>query len=1323
MNKKVWILGVLFSALAIPAFAQFNPPPGSSVLFDLYAPYFLAEGTNSVSDLSPAADILNPAASGAAQRLTFDASYLALIGTSDEDSGWGHAINGGVTWPTKAGVLSSSLHYISVDFDSIKLGDFLGLNISFAKDLFPKLLVGAGLQAQFGGDWGLGLDLGFIHLPGDIGFMKDFRWGVALRGLGKPFEPVEGYTASPQAFTPAAGIGFNLLEKEKLIWSWHSDLSLPGFQNLWFNLGTRLAIADRLFLHLGSSFDVRELTPEDMRDIPISFGVSVKLGTSVKNVQSELTTTAAAAPLQNGIWALGAGANLPIGVIDREPPVIELDTQKAYISPNFDGTQDALVKELSISDERFIKGYRFLILDAQGGQVREIVNKDERPENVTFKNVLARLAYVKTGISVPEQIRWDGRSDKGSVVADGSYTFMLEAWDDNGNTGRSETGTVIVDNTAPSIEVSTSYLIFSPNNDGNKDVLPIEQSGSRELLWKAAIVDAGGEEIIGFSWENSEPVSMEWDGRNAEGLLAADGVYAYRISSTDQAGNRVSAEVGNILIDTQATPINISISESYFSPNGDGTKDALLFSLNVPVTKGIESWTLQVVDREGTVGRSFSGARSIPASLSFDGESDEGTVLPEASYTGRLEVLYENGNNPTAESPIFTIDLTQPSASVSADLAIFSPDGDGNKDVVTLYQETSEEPLWTGLIEDIDGRAVRSFSWRGLAEARIQWGGRSDAGELVPDGIYFYSLRATDRAGNRGESKKIRFEINTQETEVFVSTDLAVFSPNADGVKDRINIQPRLKVAQGVASYELRILDSGGQVVRSVEGQNRAPQEFAWDGLDGRGRRLADGEYRAELVLDYLKGDHHQVQTSPFTIDTQAPTIEVSAEYSLFSPDGDGQKDGLPIRQNSSAETLWEGEFRNAKGEVVRSYYWKGQAASFQWDGKDENGNKIPDGQYSYRVRSTDLAGNSISKELKGLQIDTRVTSVFITASSDGFSPNGDGKADSIEFKPYVGLAEGIQSWSLEMVHEQAGVQKTFGGGPPVPSSIVWNGRQNGGLAREGSYTASMKVIYTKGNRPQAQSTPFKLDVSPPEVDLTISPQPFSPDNDGVDDELFITMKVSDLSGIEDWRLEILDPVGRPFLTYNGRGRPSERILWDGLSDTGELVQSAEDYPLRITLRDKLGNVETVERLIPVDVLVIREGDKLKIRIASITFPPNSADLSAVTEVDKAARNDKTLQRLFEIFKKYSAYQIRIEGHANITRYWSKAEAEKENREELIPLSLARAEAVKQALVKLGLDAGRISVTGLGGSNPIVPFDDEENRWKNRRVEFILIKK
>jgi flagellar hook assembly protein FlgD len=838
MKKKVYVLVVLVIVLATPVFAQYDPAPGSVGLpSDLFSPTFLAGGVSSVSEGSPAASVFNPAAAGDTQRLTFDASYLALIGTESADSGWYHAINGGLILPTRGGVLSASGHLISVDFNAIQLGHYFAGNVSFAKDLFPKLLVGLGVQGQYGGnDWGLGADLGFVHLPGDVSFMKDLRWGIALRGLGKGMEPVDGFTAAPPPFTPAAGVSFDVLQREKLTWSWHSDVSLPSFQDLTFNLGTELAINDRVFLLLGSSFALSELTPDEMR-IPVSFGAAVKFGTSVKENKSELKVTTAAAPLQNDIWAAGAGANLAVGLIDRQAPEISLNTDQEYISPNLDGTQDELLKSLTITDQRFVKGYRFLVFDSQGNQVRERFNKDERPENVTFKNVLARLAYVKTGITVPEQIRWDGRSDTGSVVPDGTYTFKVEAWDDNGNIGESPSGTAIVDNTAPEITTQAPYLIFSPNDDGNKDSLPIEQEGSEELLWTASIVDAGGQEIVAFSWESSQPGSFEWDGTNEEGILAADGVYSYRISAIDPAGNSSGANIDNILINTQATPINITITDSYFSPNGDGSKDSIQFSLDIPVTTGIESWKLEVVNSASQAGRTFSGENTISKTIAFDGRDDNGDVLVEQTYSGQLEVLYENGNNPTAVSPQFTIDLTPPSASVSADLAIFSPDGDGNKDAVTLYQETSEETLWTGTIENIDGKSVRTYSWRGRADAKIQWGGRADEGELVSDGIYFYSLTALDRAGNSGQSKKVRFEINTQATEVFVSADLSVFSPNADGLKDRITIQPKLKVTEGVSRYELRILDEGGQILRTVEGQNRAPQDFAWDGLDGSGIR------------------------------------------------------------------------------------------------------------------------------------------------------------------------------------------------------------------------------------------------------------------------------------------------------------------------------------------------------------------------------------------------------------------------------------------------------------------------------------------------------
>lgn len=89
---------------------------------------------------------------------------------------------------------------------------------------------------------------------------------------------------------------------------------------------------------------------------------------------------------------------------------------------------------------------------------------------------------------------------------------------------------------------------------------------------------------------------------------------------------------------------------------------------------------------------------------------------------------------------------------------------------------------------------------------------------------------------------------------------------------------------------------------------------------------------------------------------------------------------------------------------------------------------------------------------------------------------------------------------------------------------------------------------------------------------------------------------------------------------------------------------------------------------------------------------------------------------------KFPDYDVLIEGHGNILNWADAALAEKEQREVLVLLSEARALAVKNALVDLGLRGDRLSVVGRGGLSPLVPFGDELNRWKNRRVEFILLK-
>jgi outer membrane protein OmpA-like peptidoglycan-associated protein len=56
-------------------------------------------------------------------------------------------------------------------------------------------------------------------------------------------------------------------------------------------------------------------------------------------------------------------------------------------------------------------------------------------------------------------------------------------------------------------------------------------------------------------------------------------------------------------------------------------------------------------------------------------------------------------------------------------------------------------------------------------------------------------------------------------------------------------------------------------------------------------------------------------------------------------------------------------------------------------------------------------------------------------------------------------------------------------------------------------------------------------------------------------------------------------------------------------------------------------------------------------------------------------------------------------------------------------LSQARAESVREYLLRAGVAADRLSARGYGDTRPLVPNLTDENRARNRRVEFIILER
>ena len=97
-------------------------------------------------------------------------------------------------------------------------------------------------------------------------------------------------------------------------------------------------------------------------------------------------------------------------------------------------------------------------------------------------------------------------------------------------------------------------------------------------------------------------------------------------------------------------------------------------------------------------------------------------------------------------------------------------------------------------------------------------------------------------------------------------------------------------------------------------------------------------------------------------------------------------------------------------------------------------------------------------------------------------------------------------------------------------------------------------------------------------------------------------------------------------------------------------------------------------------------------------------------KIDSAS--DANVQKFADFLNMYKNYSAKIVGYTD-----SRASA-KHNQK----LSQNRANAVKALLVKKGVSADKVSVSGMGEANPIADNSTKEGRAENRRIEAELIK-
>jgi len=226
--------------------------------------------------------------------------------------------------------------------------------------------------------------------------------------------------------------------------------------------------------------------------------------------------------------------------------------------------------------------------------------------------------------------------------------------------------------------------------------------------------------------------------------------------------------------------------------------------------------------------------------------------------------------------------------------------------------------------------------------------------------------------------------------------------------------------------------------------------------------------------------------------------------------------------------------------------------------------------------------------------------------------------------------------------------------------------------------------------------------------------------------------------GWDIWTVKLNEQL-RPLYVTSIRGKVTDesgnplsaRIKWEDLNTgkvIGELSSNPQDgsYYIALPLGKLYGFFADKEGFYPtaknIDVRTIKEGKDSTVNIQLISL--------------QNIRSGKTSVVINNIFFDFDAWDIKEESYPELERLIQLMNKEKELRIEIgghtddkgsvsynNTLSKNRAEAVKSYLLAHGIETKRLLTKGYGKSKPLNKLESEQERAKNRRVEFRVVKK
>lgn len=676
---------------------------------------------------------------------------------------------------------------------------------------------------------------------------------------------------------------------------------------------------------------------------------------------------------------------------------------------------------------------------------------------------------------------------------DDSYTFSVRATDVAGNTGTPATDTYVLDSSVPSAPTITVSPSTPSNNLNPTWEFTVEAGSTAECEWSYQ-----GTVLQPFA-PCSGPQAFDLTGE-------PDGNYTFRVQARNGVGT-LSAPVSSLYTLDTTDPGAPTIGSAPTSP-GSSTSPSWSFTVDAGSTAECE------LRRGGTVVSAWQPCSS-PEMYGLSGE-------PDGDYTFSVRAVDAAGNTGPATSSGYTLDTTGPDVNITSSPA--TPDSDpspswsfsteaGASPECELRRGTTVVSPWaaclspTGYDLTVQPDGGYTFSVRATdaagntgdpvssvyvldrtapvvsidsapapvsSEQNPEWGFSSEAGvtfecELSnsggvlqaftvctspqpydltgqPDDTYTFSVRATDPAGNLGPESTSGYVLDTSGPTVSITV-----SPASPGS----TLAPSWSFsAEASTATECQL--SSGATVLSPWAACASPQSYSLTGQP-------DGPYTFSVRATDAAGNVGAPASNTYTLDTAVP---VSSITSAPASPGTSRTPSWSFTAEGGAAT----ECELTRGGVVVSG-WSDclSPAAYSLNG-------LPDGDYTFRVRATDAAGNTGPVDANTYTLDTTGPVVNITPPT---SPGND-RTPSWAFSTESGATTECE------LSSGTGVLQPFA---PCTTPVTYDlaGRP------DGAYTVRVRGTDSAGNVGTTASSSYVLDTSGPAT--TIVSGPSSPGN------------------------------------------------------------------------------------------------------------------------------------------------------------------------------------------------------------------------------------